>query len=55
MQSLAIELFKVKKGIANSILCDIFPLRSIDYNSRSQTDSVNTAHFGLTALQYFEF
>ena len=31
IQSLAIEL-------ANPILCDIFPLRSIDYNLRSQTD-----------------
>ena len=29
IRSLAIELFKVKKGIANPILCDIFPLRSI--------------------------
>ena len=28
IQSLAIELFKVEKGIANPILCDIFPLRS---------------------------
>ena len=30
IQSLAIELFKVEKGIANPILCDIFLLRSID-------------------------
>ena len=29
IRSLAIELFKVKKGIAKPILCDIFPLRSI--------------------------
>ena len=36
IQSLAIELFKVEKGIANPILSDIFPLRSIDYNLRSQ-------------------
>ena len=34
IQSLAIELFKVEKGIANPILCDIFPLRSIDNNFR---------------------
>ena len=57
IQSLAIELFKVEKGIANPILCDIFPLRSIDYNLRSQTDfsvsSVNTTHFGLNSLRYF--
>ena len=43
IQSLAIEL-------ANPILCDIFPLRSIDYNLRSQIDfsvsSANTTHFG---------
>ena len=56
IQSLAIELFKVEKGInsfANPILCDIFPLRSIDYNLRSQTDfsvsSVNHTHFGLNS------
>ena len=57
IQSLAIELFKVKKGIANPILCDIFPLRSIDYNLRSQIDfsvsSVNTTHFSLHSLRYF--
>ena len=55
---LAIELFKVKKGIANPILCDIFPLRSIDYNLRSQINcsvksSVNTTHFGLNSPRYF--
>ena len=38
IQSLTIELFKVEKGTANPILCDIFPLRFIDYNLRSQTD-----------------
>ena len=38
IQSLAIQLFKVEKGIANPRLCDIFPLRSIDYNFRSQTE-----------------
>ena len=51
------ELCKVEKGIANPILCDIFPLRSTDYNVRSQTDfsvsSVNTIHFGLNYLRYF--
>ena len=57
IQSLAIELFKFRKGIANPILCNIFPLRSIDYNLRSQPDffisSVNTTHFGLNSLRYF--
>ena len=36
IQSLAIELFKVEKGIANPILCDIFPVKSMDYNLRSK-------------------
>ena len=57
IQSLAIELFKVFKGIANPNLCDIFPLRSINYNLRYQTGfSVNcmkTNHFGLDSLRYF--
>ena len=39
------------------MLCNIFPLRSIDYNLRSQTDfsvsSVNTTHFSLNSLRYF--
>ena len=56
IQSLAIELFKVEKGIANPILYDIFPLRSIVYNLRTQTDfsvsSANTTHFGLNSLRY---
>ena len=57
IQSIAIKLLKVEKGIANPILCYIFSLRSIDYNLRSHTDfsvsSVNTAHFGLNSLRYF--
>ena len=57
IQPLAIELSKVKKGVVNPILCDIFPLRSINYNLRSQTDisekSVNTILFGLNSLRYF--
>ena len=57
VQSFAIEHFKVEKGIANPILYDIFPLRPMDYNLRSQTDfsvsSVNITHFDLNSLQYF--
>ena len=51
IQSLTIELLKFKKGNATLILCDIFPLRSIDSNLGSQTEfsvsSVNTTYFGL--------
>lgn len=43
--------------LINPILRDIFSLRSIDYNLRSQTDfsvsSVNASHFGLNNLRYF--
>ena len=49
IQLLAVELFKVEKRISNPILCDIFPLRLIDYKLRSQTDfslsSINTCSF----------
>ena len=32
IQSLAIELFKVKQNLSNSMLCNIFQTRSISYN-----------------------
>ena len=32
IQSLAIELFKVKQNLSNSMLSNIFPTRSIGYN-----------------------
>ena len=54
IQSLARELYKFEKGIANSISYDIFPLRSIDYYWRSQiyfsVSSANTNHFGLNSV-----
>ena len=57
MQSLAIELFKVKGNLSNNIMYDIFQTRKINYNLRSQTDSasicVNTKKFGLNSLRYF--
>ena len=57
IQFLAIELFKVKHGIANNIMDNIFDRRELDYNLRSQTDFfrsfVNTSRFGLNSLKYF--
>ena len=35
IQFLAIELYKVKHNISNSLILDIFPLRSADYNLRT--------------------
>ena len=38
IQSIAIELFKVKGNLSNSIMYNIFQTRKINYNLRSQTD-----------------
>ena len=38
IQSLAIELFKIKSGLSNNIMYDIFQTRSIRYDLRLQTD-----------------
>ena len=50
IQSLAIELFKVKENLSNLMLSNIFPTRPISYNSRSQTDFIrsnaNTSQYG---------
>ena len=57
IQPLAIELYKVKHTISNSLILDIFPLRSVDYNLRTQTDfikpSPNTTRYGLKLLNFF--
>ena len=57
IQSLTIELFKIKGNLSNNIMYDIFQTRKIDYNLRSQTDfasnCVNTNKFGLNLLRYF--
>ena len=50
IQSLAVELFKVKENLSNTIMSDIFPIRVLNYNLRSQADlftnTANTAKFG---------
>ena len=55
IQSLAIELFKVKNSLSNSIMCDIFETRNLDYNLRSEIDfirsPVNASSFGLSSLK----
>ena len=56
IQSLAIELFKVKQNLYNSIMCDIFENRNLHYNLRLQKDfirtRVNASRFGLRSLKY---
>ena len=57
IQSLAIELFKVKQNLPNSILRNIFQTRSVSYNLRSQTDFIrnnaNTSRYGLNSMRCF--
>ena len=43
---LEIELFKVKNGFSNQIMSELFDLRNIEYNFRSQTD------FSFGAVKY---
>ena len=54
IQSLAIELFKVKRNLSNGIRCNILKTRTLTYNLRSQTDfmrdCVNTRRYGLNSL-----
>ena len=56
IQSLAIELFKIKTNVSNDIIYDIFNTREIKYNLRSQTDfsghCVNTNKFGINSLKF---
>ena len=57
IQSLAIELFKFKQNLSNSMLSDIFLTRSISYNLRSQTDFIrcnaSTSQYGLNSMRCF--
>ena len=57
IQSLPIELFKIKKNLSNTKIRDIFLTRILNYNLRSQTDffrnTVNNTKFGLNSLRYF--
>ena len=57
IQSLAIELSKVKRNLSKNKMYDIFQTRKINYNFRSQTDfagnCVNTNKFGLNSLRHF--
>ena len=54
IQSLAIELFKVKRNLSNVIMCNIFKTRTLTYNLRSQTDivrdCVNTRRYAVFSL-----
>ena len=54
---LSIKLFKVKNGLSNQVISELFDLQNIEYNLRSQRDfslgAVNTTNYGLRSLRYF--
>ena len=56
IQSLAIELFQIKKNLSVTIMNDIFQPSAVRYNLRSQIDftrpNVNSKHFGISSLRY---
>ena len=56
IQSLAIELFKIKNNLSVTIMNDIFQPRAVSYKLRSQIDftkpNVNSEHFGISSLRY---
>ena len=56
LRILATELYNTKENLAVSIMHEIFELRNIQYNLRSQTDfqlgPVKTVSCGLRALRY---
>ena len=51
------ELFKVKNGLSNKIMSELFDLRNIECNLQSQTNfslgAVYTTKYGLMMLRYF--
>ena len=57
IQSLAIELFKVKQNLSNSLLCNIITNLINKFNLRSQTDFIrsnaSTSQYGLNSMRCF--
>ena len=55
IQSLAIELFKIKNNLSVTIMNDIFQPRAVSHNLRSQIDftrsNVNSEYFGISSLR----
>ena len=57
IQSLAIEIYKIKENLSNEIMSSVFPLRLIKYNLRTQSDffrnSVNSSKYDLNSIRFF--
>ena len=56
IQSLVIEVFKVKRNFSNVIMCNILKPRTVTYNLWSQTDfmrdCIDTRRYGPNSLSY---
>ena len=54
---LSIELYKVKHNLSNQVMSELFNLRNINYDFRSQTDfelgSIYAIAYGVRSLKYF--
>ena len=54
---LSIELYKVKHNLSNQVMSELFNLRNINYDFRSQTDfelrPIYTTAYGLRSLKCF--
>ena len=54
---LSIELYKVKHNLSNQVMSELFNLRNINYDFRSQTDfelgPIYTTGYGVRSLKYF--
>ena len=57
IQSLDIELYKIKENLSNEIMSSVFPPRLIKYNLRTQSEffrnSVNSSKYGLNSIRFF--
>ena len=54
---LLIELYNVKHNLSNQVMSELFNLRNINYDFRSQTDfelgPIYTTGYGVRSLKYF--
>ena len=57
IESLGMELYKIKQNLSNEIMTSIFPPKAIKYNLRTQSDflkiSVNSNKYGLNSIKFF--
>ena len=57
IQSLAIQLYKIKENLSNEIMSSIFPPRLIKYNLQTKSDflrnSVNGSKYRLISIRFF--